>query len=103
MEKISKKLRESLLDDLLSRSTLFATAIAPVYRALGWTWGGSESDKTPTVDEIESHVEETIQSLKDGDYEYSESGGLKIELVYEDEMWQANLMFKFETTAYEKK
>jgi hypothetical protein len=98
--KLSQDARNRLLDELRYRGPGFAKLVAPLYVALGWTWGG-DGGKVPTELDIAEHVEKTIQDMKKDDSVAHESGGIRIELEEDSEVWCAHLMFIYETTAYD--
>ena len=98
MKKLTKELKEKLLDDLEGYARLFSIAVAPIYAQLDWRW--QEKD-VPGVKEIENHILQQISTLRSKDSLYLSCGGLTVRFENEENKWAATISFVFDTTVYE--
>ena len=101
-KKLSKATRDGMISEMGNRVVLFATAIAPVYATLGWTWLGSRV--LPTVDNITDHIDEKLSDLqRHPDVQSSNSGGIDISFEDGSDGPELSLRFVFQTTVYAKR
>ena len=101
MGKLSKELRNKLLDRLMFKAMGFAVLVAPFYAQLGWTWENKQT--TPTTADIEDAIREgLIDYMREKDSLNIETGGLRLKFEGDDDNgWEASLEFVFDITVYE--